>query len=128
VVTRRRALAVLLAAALTDATGAGAEGLTPLEVDWEQIFRLDWKLSGQGGQGLIEGRIYNVSFYGTSRIQLLVDQLDASGRTVSQRLAWLGFSLKPGDSAYFDVSVPARDAAYRVRVYAFDRKFGTTQN
>jgi hypothetical protein len=127
-VTRRRALAILLAAAVPGGRGAAAQSLVPLEVDWEQVFRLDWKLSEQNGQGLIAGKIYNISFYGTSRIQLLVDQLDASGRTVSQRIAWLGFSLKPGDSAFFDVSVPDGSAAYRVRVFAFNRKFGTTQN
>jgi hypothetical protein len=125
--TRRRALAAFMVAGLTGGRMASAQSLTPLEVDWEQIFRLDWKLSEEDGRPLIAGKIYNVSFYGTNRIQLLVDQLDAGGRTVAQKLAWLGYSLKPGDSGFFDVSVPARDATYRVRVYAFDRKFGSTQ-
>lgn len=126
--TRRQALAALLTAGLPGARTVAAQSLTPLEVDWEQVFRLDWKLSEQDGRPLIAGKIYNVSFYGTNRIQLLVDQLDAGGRTVAQRIAWLGFGLKPGDSAFFDVAVPDRGATYRVRVYAFDRKFGTTQN
>ena len=125
--TRRQALAGLLVAGLTGRSAASAQSLVPLEVDWEQIFRLDWKMSERDGRPLIFGKIYNVSFYGTNRIQLLVDQVDASGRPVAQKIAWLGFGLKPGDSAFFDVAVDTRGATYRVSVYAFDRKFGSTQ-
>jgi hypothetical protein len=105
-----------------------AQSLTPLEIDWAQVFRLEWQLIDRNGRALIVGRIYNVSFYGVSRIQLLVDQLDASGRAVAQQIAWLGFSLQPGESGFFDVSVPNRDGKYDVRVYAFDRKFGEAPN
>jgi hypothetical protein len=101
-----------------------AQSLTPLEIDWEQIFRLEWQVAERDGRPLIFGRIFNVSFYGVSRIQLLVDQLDAAGRVVAQQIAWLGDTLQPGENSYFDVSVPSGDVKYDVRVYAFDRKFG----
>ena len=81
-------------------------------------------MTERDGSALIVGKLHNVSFYGVSRVQLLVDQLDAAGRAVAQRIAWLGFSLQPGESVFFDVSVPRRDDKYDVRVYAFDRKFG----
>jgi hypothetical protein len=109
---------------LAGVPGAGAQSLTPLEIDWAQIFRLEWQVTERDGRALIVGTIHNVSFYGVSRIQLLVDQRDAAGRVVAQQIAWLGFSLQPGERAFFDVSVPSRDAKHDVRVYAFDRKFG----
>jgi hypothetical protein len=126
---RRRilaALALLLASLVGH--GEAAQSLEPLEVDWEQVFRLDWRVSESDGRPLIFGKIYNVSFYATNRIQLLVDRLDASGGTVAQQVAWLGFGLKPGDSAFFDVPVGDRAVAYRVRVFAFNRKLGTIQD
>ena len=127
--TRRHALtALLLLGSLAGRRRAAAQSLEPLEVDWEQIFHLDWTVSERNGRPRISGKIRNVSFYGTSRIQLLVDQLDANGHTLSQRVAWVGVGIKPGDSAFFDVPVADRGAAYRVRVFAFDRKFGTGHN
>lgn len=125
---RRVLVAVSLFLLLAGAPGSGAQSLTPLEIDWEQVFRLEWQVTERDGRALIFGKIYNVSFYGVSRVQLLVDQLDAGGRAVTQQIAWLGFSLQPGESAFFDVSVPDRGVAYEVRVYAFDRKFGEAPN
>lgn len=125
---RRVLVAVVLFLLLAGVPGSGAQALTPLEIDWEQIFRLEWQLTERDGRALIVGRIYNVSFYGVSRIQLLVDQFDAGGRAVAQQITWLGFSLQPGESGFFDVSVPSRDGKYDVRVYAFDRKFGEAPN
>jgi hypothetical protein len=119
-------VAVSLFLLLAGAPVSGA--LAPLEVDWDQIFRLEWQVTERDGRALISGKIRNVSFYGVSRIQLLVDQIDAGGRAVAQRIAWLGSSLQPGESVFFDVPVPSRDDTYDVRVYAFDRKFGEAPN
>ena len=105
-----------------------AQSLTPLEIDWEQIFRIEWQLTERDGRPLIFGRIYNISFYGVSRVQLLVDRFDAAGQTVAQQIAWLGFTLQPGENSYFDVAVPSSDGKYDVSVYAFDRKFGEVPN
>jgi len=113
---------------LAGAPSSWAQSLTPLEIDWAQVFRLEWQLTDRDGRALIVGRIHNVSFYGVSRIQLLVNQHDAGGRAVAQQIAWLGFSLQPGESGFFDVSVPSRDGKYDVGVYAFDRKLGEAPN
>jgi hypothetical protein len=125
--TRRRALALL---ALTVAVArtrraTAAEWLEPLESDSEQIFRLSWQLNERYRKPHLLGKIENVSFYGASSIQLLVEQLDAASRVVAQQVVWVGYKLDPGSSAWFDVPVPDRSATYRVRVYAFTRKFGT---
>jgi hypothetical protein len=124
-VTRRRLLTALVAWAALAGDRAAARPLEPLEVDGEQMFRLTWEVGERGGRPVILGRIDNVSVYGTSRIQLLVDRLDAGGRIVAQQLAWVGVDIRSGGHAFFDVPVPDRAATYRVRVYAFNRKFGT---
>ena len=112
-------------AATLAAGGAAGQPLEPLEVDWEQVFRLTWELTERYRKPHIVGKIENVSFYGASAIQLLVDRLDGAGRLLGQQVVWVGFKINPGDSAYFDVPVPERGATYRVRVFAFTRKFGT---
>lgn len=124
----RLPVAVSLFLLLAGASGSGAQSLTPLEIDWEQIFRLEWQVTARAGRAFVSGNIYNVSFYGVSRIQLLVDQLDAGGRAIAQQIAWLGFSLQAGESASFELPVPSREGKYDVRVYAFDRKFGEAPN
>jgi hypothetical protein len=60
--------------------------------------------------------------YGTpaARVQLLVDALDESGQIVGQRVTWLGRTLGPFDSSYFEAPVPRKAPTYRVSVFAFD--------
>ena len=123
--TRRGFLALLALAAPLASHPAAAQPLEPLESDWQQVFRLSWEVTERYRRPRLIGKIHNVSFFGTSQIQLLVEQLDPSGRPLSQEVAWLGFRINPGDSAYFDLPAAERAAPYRVRVYAFDRKFGT---
>jgi hypothetical protein len=123
--TRRGFLGVLALAATLGADPAAAQSLEPLETDWQQVFRVSWEVAERYRRPRLIGKIQNVSFYGTSQIQLLVEQLDAGGRPVSQQVAWLGFRIAPGGSAYFDLPAADRGATYRVRIYAFDRKFST---
>jgi hypothetical protein len=99
--------------------------LQPIVVDQEQIFDITWRIDELEGRPILDGYIANKSFYWAARIQLLVDQLDATGRVVHQQLAWLGVVLFPGERSYFDVSVPDAKARYTVQVYAFTRGFGT---
>ena len=109
---------------LINASAASAL-LEPIVVDQERIFEITWTLGEFEGRPQLSGRIDNASFYGASKIRLLVDQLDASGRTVGQSLAWLGVVLMPGERTYFDVPVPDARSAYNVRVYSWARSFGT---
>jgi hypothetical protein len=124
--TRRSFVAGLALAATLGGARAAAQSLEPVDVDWDRVFRLTWEMSERYRKPHVIGRIENVSNYGASQIQLLVERLDASGRPVGQQVVWLAFKVNPGEHAFFDVPVPERGATYRVRVYAFSRKFGTS--
>jgi hypothetical protein len=119
----RYVLGVMCLLLLGAGTGGAQPRLQPIVVDQEQIFAITWQVGEDDGRPLLSGRITNTSFYATSKIQLLVDQLDAAGRIVHQQLAWLGIVLLQGEGTYFDVPVADRTARYDVRVYAFLRGF-----
>jgi hypothetical protein len=95
---------------------AAAQPVSPLIANWDQFFTVQSESEG-GGRSL--STISNTSGYGASRIQLLVEALDAGGQPVSQRVVWLGTDLPAGTRTYFETPVPAA-ASYRVRVFAFD--------
>jgi hypothetical protein len=113
----------VLAAGLRHDRAAAAPPLEPLELDWEQVFQLSWEVSPRPGRPRLVGQIRNVSLFGTTQIRLLVEQLDAGAHPIAQQVAWLGAQINAGGSDFFDVPVPDRAAAYRVRVYAFTRSY-----
>ena len=110
-----------LVGALATATDAGAQPLTPTFPGWERYFKVSWEPFERRGQPYLRGNI--ASSYGVlaTRVQLLVDSLDSSGKIVAQRVEWLGGSNLPGFSqTYFEVPIRERASAYRVSVFVFD--------
>jgi hypothetical protein len=122
-ITRRRLLLGFVLAAMLVDDGIAAQPLEPLQADGEKMFQLTWEVSARAGRPRLVGKIQNVGVYGATQIQLLVEQLDSAERPVAQQIAWLSTNINAGDSDFFDVPVADRTAAYRVRVYAFTRKF-----
>ena len=117
----RAQVIVVLIGLLAIATDTSAQSLTPTFPGWERYFRVTWEPFDRGGQPYLRGSI--VSSYGVmaTRVQLLIDSLDASGQVVAQRVEWLGGSNLPGfSSTYFEVPIRERAQRYRVSVYAFD--------
>jgi hypothetical protein len=112
-------LVLLIAAASVQAK----EPLYPLVSDWEQQFRIESQVSTRDGKSVVSGTVWNTTNWGAKRIQLLVDGLDASGATVSQRVVWLGIDLGGGAHAFFNVPMPTA-ASYRVSVFAFESRRG----
>jgi len=112
-------LALVLLTAAVPTTGAGAQSLSPLVINWEEYFRIDWQLSESAGQPLLTGHVRSVRKYGARWMQLLVDRVDASGALIDQRLVWLTSEITRGTQVYFEVRV-APAASYRVAVYAFE--------
>src|SRR5262245_45355237 len=119
---KRRTLVIAgLVGLLAVASDTAAQTLTPTFPGWERYFTVSWQPFDRRGQPYLSG--YIVSSYGVmaTRVQLLVDSLDASGQITAQRVEWLGGSNLPGfSSTYFEVPIRERGAAYRASVYAFD--------
>jgi hypothetical protein len=94
--------------------------LSPLVVDWQSYFHLDWQTAQAGGRTVIHGTIRNTSNYRARRIQLLIEGIDPSGAIVNQRIEWLGSDVMPGDHIAFESPVGGPATSYRVSVFAFD--------
>jgi len=116
-----RALVVVLLASLTLVTEATpAAPLQPLVIGWEQFFRLTWEVGERRGTPVVTGRIYNNWGFAAANMRLLVDELDAGGQIVDQRIGWLGLTLTPGTTAPFEIPVAHATPNHRVSVFAFD--------
>jgi hypothetical protein len=116
-----RMLAVVLIVSLGLAADAmPAPPLQPLVVGWEQFFKLTWEVGERRGKPVVTGRIYNNWNFAAANMRLLVDELDAGGRIVDQRVGWLGFTLTPGTTAPFEIPVAHATPNHRVSVFAFD--------
>ena len=116
-------VAILLAVSLAlSACAPSTSGgpLTPLVVGWEQFFQLTWTVGERKGHPVVTGKIYNNWGFAAANMRLLVDELDANGQIVDQRIGWLGFTLTPGTTAPFEIPVAHATPNHRVSVFAFD--------
>jgi hypothetical protein len=113
------ALASFLVVAAS-AVAQGAAMLTPLVVDGERYFTVEWQTSDTNGHPTVYGRIRNEYGFSARKIRLLVNSLDATGAVTAQTIAYVPFEVTPGTTAYFEAHVPARAASYRVSVFQWD--------
>ena len=116
-----RALAfasVLVAAAFTVAQGAAL--LTPLVVDGERYFKLEWQAVDTNGRPTVWGRVRNEYGFTANKVRLLIDSLDTSGAVTAQTFAYVPFAVTPGTGAYFEARVPPGAASYRVSIFEWD--------
>src|SRR5439155_22309363 len=97
---------------------AGQE-LRRLAVGWEQLFTSDGKPTEGKRQPGLEGMVRSRFGATATRVQLLVEGLDESGRVINQRVIWLGPSIGPFDRVEFWTPV-TRSPKYRVRMFAYD--------
>ena len=115
--------ALALASVLVVAASAVAQGaamLTPLMVDSERYFTLEWQAADSDGRPTVYGRIRNEFGFSARKVRLLVDSLDATGTVTAQTIAYVPFEVTPGTAAYFEARLPARAASYRVSVFQWD--------
>jgi hypothetical protein len=113
-------LAVLVGA-LATVTDASAQSLTPNFPAWERYFTVSSEPFERRGQPYLRGNITNRYGVLATRVQLLVDSLDSSGKIVAQRVEWLVGSNLPGFSqTYFEVPIREQASAYRVSVFSFE--------
>jgi hypothetical protein len=95
--------------------------IEPLMPGWERFFKIDWEAVEPRRRPVVRGYVVNDSPYTVTRMQLLVDGLDGSGRVVGQQITWLPGTLPAFGRAYFEIPMQQRAQAYRVRVLAYDR-------
>jgi hypothetical protein len=98
----------------------GAALLTPLVLDGERYFTVQWQAGDTGGRANVHGVIRNEYGFAARHVRLLVDSLDAAGGVTAQTLAYVPFDLTPGSQSYFQASVPSGAASYRVRVFQWE--------
>jgi len=113
------ALASVLVVAAS-AVAQGAAMLTPLVVDGERYFTVEWQAADTNGGPVVHGRIRNEYGFSARKIRLLVNSLDATGAVTAQTIAYVPFEVTPGTAASFEAHVPARAASYRVSVFQWD--------
>ena len=113
------ALAGLVIAA-TSGVVYGAALLSPLVVDGERYFTLEWQSADTGGRPVVWGRVRNEYGFPARKVRVLVDSLDATGAITAQTIAYVPFDLTPGTGAYFEARVPTRAASYRVLMYQWE--------
>jgi hypothetical protein len=87
---------------------------------WERFFSVSSETWLRRGQPVVGGYVVNETGHPASRVQLLVEALDGSGRVVDHRVTWLGPDVSPGSRAYYQIRAPQGGATYRVSVFAFD--------
>ena len=109
---------VLVAVAFGIAQGAAM--LTPLVVDGERYFTVDWQAADTNGRPAVYGRIRNQYGFTAHKVRLLVDSLDAAGAVTAQTIAYVPFEITPGTGAWFEARVPVRAASYRVSIFQWD--------
>ena len=83
--------------------------LQPLVLGWQRYFDITWQQSERHGTPILSGRIENKYGEAATRVQLLVNGLDAKGKV----------DIAASDSTYFEVPVEAAPN-YRVSVFAYD--------
>ena len=116
-------LKTLMAALLVSVSLIGSVDAAPLEpmiVGWERLFKLSWDVWDRRDQRYVSGYVVSSSGDTVSRMQLLVEALDASGQVTGQQVDWLPGTVPPFGRAYFEVRARTRAPEYRVRVFAYD--------
>jgi hypothetical protein len=92
----------------------------PLVHGWESFFTITSEPTQWRGRPWVAGYISNDYGFAATRVQLLVDGLDETGRVVSQNVSWLGSTVPPGSRVYFEAPASQPAVRYRVSVFAFD--------
>ena len=99
------AAALLVACSMGPAYWQGTNA-QPLNVGWQQFFRVQWNSSTYQGQPIVEGYVTNVWGFWARDIQILVSGYDSAGTLVGQLVGWGPFRIGPGGRVYFNLPVP----------------------
>ncbi len=68
------------------------------------------------GRAIAWGYVYNSYGLTAMRLRLLVESLDANGRTIGETTAGVVGDVQPGNRLYWEVKVPQAGVLYRASV------------
>jgi hypothetical protein len=86
----------------------------------DRLFRVEWTAGASTqGQTRIIGYVYNESEHDATNVQLLISELDASGRTVVSVIKPMGDPIPAAGRVFFDLEVAGTSPSYRVAVESF---------
>lgn len=120
-VTRRSLLTLLLAPlGLGPLAGlAEAQSITPTNAS--NYFRVESQSGpGRGGEPTVWGYIHNERGLGNARVRILVETLDASGKSIAQEIDYVDNEVALFGRRYFEVRPKTPGASYRVTVHSGD--------
>lgn len=87
----------------------------------EPYIRLEWQLgAGRRGAPLVTGFVYNNYGESLGNVRLFIEEVDATGNTVSRTIGYVDGPVPPKGRLYFETSVPRAGATYRVTILYFD--------
>ena len=113
----RRPSLIVVTAVLLAASGAWAQALSA----WiEPYVKVEWQIGFRKGHPIVWGYIYNQRGMYATRVRILIEQLDRTGKSVGSQTAWVPGDLPRFGRAYFEQPVPTADATYRVSVISLD--------
>jgi hypothetical protein len=119
-----RIVVVLGAIALTAGCSVGpmpSAAVTSADPSWQHYFKVTYGVTDKGDSRTIDG--YVISQYGTpmTRVQILVQALDAGDKVTTQRLVPLFGTLEPFGRSYFEVRRMPPAEKYAVSVWSYER-------
>ncbi len=89
----------------------------------ERDFRVEWELRRTARGSVIAGYVYNVGGMAATKVSVLIEGLDASGRPVNSTIGHVIGTVPTFDRAYFEERVPEA-ASYRVSLLSFEWLWG----
>ena len=113
-------LALMVMVSSTSVLAQSPTRLTPLVVNGERYFTLQWEAADRKGRPVVRGSILNDFGFTAQKIRLLVDSLDAAGGVTAQTIGYVAGQMTPGTRFYFEVPVPARATTYRVAIFQWE--------
>ncbi len=114
--TRTQSLIVATALMLA-ATGAWAQDFGATV---DPSVKVESQTGFRKGRPIVWGYIYNQRGMYASRVRILIEQLDSTGKSVGSQTAWIPGDLPRFGREYFEQPVPTADATYRVSVISLD--------
>jgi hypothetical protein len=105
---------------LTVVTGAMAQSDFGAGTPESRYFRTEPTVAAGRRGPQVEGYVYNLYDAYAIRVLLRIDAVDASGRSLETRRAYVPFDVPPRGRAFFQVPAPTGTASARVAVESFE--------